>query len=121
MTVLEGADAGAKLALAADGAVVYTSGLALEQARALVPEPVPVQTGRVAAGERTLMADVIAQRPHLVVIGGVHVAVPLTHFAHMLGFKITLIDPREAFASAERSWERSDCSRSCWRRSASTA
>lgn len=41
-------------------------------------------------------------RPQLVVVGAVHVAVPLVTLARMLGFRTVVIDPRPVFASPER-------------------
>ena len=38
----------------------------------------------------------------LVVIGAVHIADPLSKIASLLGYEVTLIDPRESFARAER-------------------
>jgi len=38
----------------------------------------------------------------LVIVGGVHIAQPLTRMAELSGFDVTLVDPREAFASAQR-------------------
>jgi xanthine dehydrogenase accessory factor len=40
--------------------------------------------------------------PVLVVIGGVHVAIPLTRFAKELGFHVVVADPRAKFANRER-------------------
>jgi xanthine dehydrogenase accessory factor len=40
--------------------------------------------------------------PHLVIVGGVHIAIPLTRFAKELGFSVTVIDPRSKFANRER-------------------
>jgi xanthine dehydrogenase accessory factor len=40
--------------------------------------------------------------PVLVVIGGVHVAIPLAHFAKELGFRVIVADPRAKFANRER-------------------
>jgi xanthine dehydrogenase accessory factor len=40
--------------------------------------------------------------PVLVVVGGVHVAIPLTRFAKELGFHVVVIDPRAKFANRER-------------------
>ena len=39
---------------------------------------------------------------HLVIVGGVHVAIPLTRFAKELGFSVTVIDPRAKFANPDR-------------------
>lgn len=38
----------------------------------------------------------------LVVVGAVHIAQPLTRMAAALGWRVSVIDPRTAFASAER-------------------
>lgn len=40
--------------------------------------------------------------PHLVIIGGVHIAIPLITFAKELGFQTTVIDAREQFLTPER-------------------
>jgi xanthine dehydrogenase accessory factor len=41
-------------------------------------------------------------RPQLVAVGAVHVAIPLVHFARILGFRTVVVDPRSAFATRER-------------------
>ncbi|RJF89827.1 XdhC/CoxI family protein [Oleomonas cavernae] len=38
----------------------------------------------------------------LVLVGAVHLAEPLTHMAALAGYAVTIIDPRRAFARAER-------------------
>ncbi len=38
----------------------------------------------------------------LFIVGAVHIAQPLSQMAQMLGYAVTVIDPREAFASTER-------------------
>jgi xanthine dehydrogenase accessory factor len=40
--------------------------------------------------------------PVLLIIGGVHVAIPLTRFARELGFYVIVVDPRAKFANPER-------------------
>ena len=40
--------------------------------------------------------------PMLIIIGGVHVAVPLSRFAKELGFYVVVADPRAKFANRER-------------------
>lgn len=46
--------------------------------------------------------DVFAPRPKLIILGGVHTAMPLTQFAQILGFRVTIVDGRARFASRER-------------------
>jgi xanthine dehydrogenase accessory factor len=38
----------------------------------------------------------------LIIVGAAHVAIPLVSFARLLGFRTTVIDPRPAFATADR-------------------
>jgi xanthine dehydrogenase accessory factor len=40
--------------------------------------------------------------PVLLIVGGVHVAIPLTRFAKELGFSVTIVDPRAKFANRDR-------------------
>lgn len=63
------------------------------------PRRLRVETG---AGEVELFVEAIAPRPNLIVVGAVHVAIPLVRFAAALGYRTTVVDPRSAFASAER-------------------
>lgn len=38
----------------------------------------------------------------LVIVGGVHIAVTLAHLARALGYRVTIVEPRRAFAAPER-------------------
>lgn len=49
-----------------------------------------------------LFIEPVLPPPRLIVVGGVHVAIPLTQMAPELGFEVVLVDPRESFASPER-------------------
>ncbi len=40
--------------------------------------------------------------PHLVIIGAVHIAIPLVSIARIMGFETTVIDARGVFATTER-------------------
>src|SRR5438094_2613866 len=40
--------------------------------------------------------------PHLVVIGAIHIAIPLHRLAKLMGYRVTVIDARAKFATAER-------------------
>jgi xanthine dehydrogenase accessory factor len=53
-------------------------------------------------GPVTLFVETLGPRPQLVVVGAVHVAVPLVHVARLLGFRTVVIDPRPVFASPAR-------------------
>ena len=49
-----------------------------------------------------IFIEVFFPPPHLVIFGGVHIAVPLVTFAKTLGFRVTLADPRTTFANSKR-------------------
>lgn len=43
------------------------------------------------------------RRPaHLVIVGGIHIAIPLHHLAKLMGYRVTVIDARAKFATKER-------------------
>ena len=46
--------------------------------------------------------EVYAPSPHLILFGGDHIAIPLTHYAKELGFRVTIVDARSRFANRER-------------------
>jgi xanthine dehydrogenase accessory factor len=101
VTALNGADMGRKLFVDGGGAVGYSTfgaevGTYADAALgAATPQMITMDGAHV-------MLDVHPSRPHLIIIGGVHVAQPLQSFARQLGFRVSLVDPRGVFASAER-------------------
>ena len=61
------------------------------------------QTARDSQGNDVeLFIDAYPAPPTLLVFGGVHVAIPLTKFAKILGYRVHVIDPRGVFATRER-------------------
>ena len=56
------------------------------------------------AGEQEveLFIEVHPPSPKLIIVGAVHVAIPLIAYARTLGFRTVVIDPRTAFATTER-------------------
>jgi xanthine dehydrogenase accessory factor len=53
-------------------------------------------------GSAELFIEVCLPRPNLVVLGAGHDAEPLVRLAHELGFKVSVIDPRSAYANRTR-------------------
>jgi len=49
-----------------------------------------------------LLVEPFFAAPRLIVFGGVHAAIPLTQMAQVLGFRVTVVDPRNRFANRER-------------------
>lgn len=56
----------------------------------------------VAGETAEVFFEVHAPRPQLVIVGAVHTAIPLITFGASLGFRTLVVDPRTAFATAER-------------------
>jgi xanthine dehydrogenase accessory factor len=54
------------------------------------------------AGEEGLFARAYVPSPRLLIVGAVHIAQALAPMAAAAGFEVIVIDPRGAFASAER-------------------
>lgn len=100
---------GSELVLREDGAQAGTLGSALDAAALLEMQRalhsgkskcVPIDS---TAGERIeLFLDVLLPPATLVIVGGVHIAVPLCALAATLGYRTVVVDPRRAFGSAER-------------------
>ncbi len=103
ITLLEGEQIGEKALLDAQAQVLYqTDKLSDETLAAMKALPRTSKSGVQKMGETRVMIDIQAQRPHLILIGGVHVSIPLQEMARQLGFRVSIVDPRSAFASAER-------------------
>lgn len=108
--LLGGAAIGAKLLVEADGTTYGTLGDARldAAARAEIVVRMVEAKGDTAesvefpAFDARLFIEIFMPPPHLIIFGGVHVAIPLTKYAKMLGFRITLADPRTTFANPER-------------------
>ena len=78
------------------------SRLALEPDRQTGPVSVAAPNGDETAGEVELFLEIFAPLPKLIVVGAVHVAIHLVHFAQRLGFRTIVVDARSVFATDER-------------------
>jgi xanthine dehydrogenase accessory factor len=56
----------------------------------------------VELGPRRLFLHVFNPPLRLIVVGAVHIAQPLSRMAAMTGYDVTVVDPRGAFATADR-------------------
>jgi xanthine dehydrogenase accessory factor len=109
VTVMAGELIGAKLLVWPSGESVGSLGDAQidEQARQralilLAEQRCERVTLASADHSKDLFIDVNAPPPRLIVIGAAHAAIALISFASMLGYRTVVIDPRRAFATAER-------------------
>jgi xanthine dehydrogenase accessory factor len=60
------------------------------------------KSARVEEAGRGYFIEVHVPSPSLVIIGAVHVSQSLAPMAQMLGYPVTIVDPRTAFAAPER-------------------
>ncbi|MFQ5577729.1 MAG: XdhC family protein, partial [Anaerolineae bacterium] len=108
-TMLTGPSAGRKLLIRPDGTSQGSLGSAdLEaQVRAFAARPLQTQhparrTFRVGGQAIDVFVDVYPPPPKLIIIGAVHIAMPLVTFGNELGFYTIVIDARATFAAPER-------------------
>lgn len=103
-TVIAGPDhlVGRKMTVIRDGRQDGSLDEALDQAvHKLLPDLVHSQPLNLGEGVDVFI-DLYRPQPTLIVVGGVHTAIPLTKMAKMLGYSNIVVDPRRAFGSAER-------------------
>jgi xanthine dehydrogenase accessory factor len=104
VTVVAGQGLGAKLLVTAEETLGSLGEAPLdERAVALARELLGGEESAVreAAG-RKLFIDVFAPQPRLLIIGAVDFAAALARAARQAGFRVTVVDPRERFATTER-------------------
>ncbi len=65
-------------------------------------DAVDARTGVEPAGNDEIFTHVFRPTPRLIVVGAVHIAQKLVPLARLADFAVTVVDPRAAFASAER-------------------
>jgi xanthine dehydrogenase accessory factor len=103
-TVLGGPDLGRRLFLHGDGPIRGTLKGSFAQkvttaARAALAEG---KSTRISIADTDVFIEVMRPAPKLVIVGGVHIAIPLTWMARSLGYRTIVVDPRPAFGSADR-------------------
>lgn len=101
VTIISGEMAGQKV-LVENGQVLYSTASAALQDKLLQAAASHTNTTRTQFDDRDVLVDVYRPQPRLIIIGGAHVAIALKDLAHVLGFRVILIDPRQAFATTER-------------------
>ncbi len=79
-------------ALASDAAIVSTARRAMEVGK----------SETVDIGGQKIFLNVYVPPPRLIIVGAVHIAQSLAPMATMLEFDVTVVDPRGAWATAQR-------------------
>ena len=108
-TVLAGPNPGARMLAWPDGCTAGSLGQpdldrqVAGRMQALLGDQQTTRERFVAGGvEYDLFIEVFPPPSRLIIIGAAHVAIALVSFARVLGFRTTVIDPRPAFATADR-------------------
>src|SRR4029453_8200374 len=104
VTIVAGPGVGAKLLVTPDTAEGSLGDPALDEAATgIARELLPGEEAAVRELDgRELFFDVYAPQPRLLIVGAVDFAAALARLAHLTGFKVSVIDARERFATKER-------------------
>jgi len=109
VTVLSGAHAGEQFYAYPDGRMLgeFSDSDLLAMVKANVVDVFSQQqctrkTFQVKDHVVDVFFDVLAPSQKLLIVGAVHIAIPLVQYARILGFHTTVIDPRKAFGNRER-------------------
>jgi xanthine dehydrogenase accessory factor len=96
---------GNKMLVWADGRTFGSLGSEALDAHAITWAQEQIQTqetGWTTLASADVFVDVLPPPARMIVIGAVHVAIPLVTLAKTLGYHTIVIDPRKAFATRER-------------------
>jgi xanthine dehydrogenase accessory factor len=105
ITFVEGPAMGEKVVLDADGRSL--SGRLPQEHETEITEDALVlmnheQHRAMSYGEHTVFFETLAPPPDLLIFGAVHVAQSLSGFGTRMGYRVTVVDSRAAFATEER-------------------
>jgi xanthine dehydrogenase accessory factor len=107
-TAISGELMGAKMVVPGEGEVTGSihpklDALIAEDAREMLPEERnSIQEYDLEGGKLEVFIEVFPPPQRLIIVGAVHVAIPLHRMAKLLGYHVTVVDPRTAFANRER-------------------
>ncbi|MCC7161365.1 MAG: XdhC family protein [Anaerolineae bacterium] len=104
-TVVTGAHVGAKWVIYPDGATDGAPADADWNAQVITDAQALLAAERSETrtyGDAEIFIESILPPPRLIVVGGVHTAIPLSQYAKILGFHVTIVDGRGRFATRER-------------------
>ncbi len=105
--VLDGPQAGARWLIAAAASIpaplaALASQVAADSQALLAAGRSEIRSYPQADGATAVFIATYRPAPHLVIVGGVHIATALCVCAKQLGWTVTIVDPRSAFATSAR-------------------
>lgn len=105
VTFVDGPEKGAKVVLASDGSVV--SGRLPRDSSESITQDALALMGRerhhsLTYDEHTVFFETLAPPQDLLIFGAVHIGQALATFAELMGYRVSVIDSRAAFATEDR-------------------
>lgn len=105
ITVVAGPDIGSKMVIDSDG-VVLAGSLPDTIAEDVIEDAMTLMTREqhrsLEYGQHTAFIETLAPPPNLLIFGAVHIGQALCSFATQMGYRVTVVDSRQAFATDER-------------------
>jgi xanthine dehydrogenase accessory factor len=102
LTLVDGAEPSGALADSALGAVAAARARELLGALSPVAERLALAGASEADAAVEVFFQTLTPPRALVIVGAGHISIPLTRLAKVLGYHVTVVDPREAFNTRER-------------------
>ena len=109
VTVIRGENCGEKIVVFPGGAQSgnFSSEVIQNEVNHRLPEQFQKQLpGRFEIRENEelseIFIDIYSPLPRLIIVGAVHIAIPLVTFGKLLGFHTVVVDPRKSFSNLER-------------------
>lgn len=108
-TVIEGPGLGNKLLIAVGETRLGTLGdaaldavVSSDAVQLLDQERNEARTYEAGEAAVKVLIETYPPPPHLIIVGAVHAAIPLASTAKLVGFRVSVVDPRTAFATPAR-------------------
>ncbi len=102
LTMVDGGEPAGALLGSPLGVAVAARARELLGAISPVAEGLPLEDAPAAAAEAEVFYQTLTPPRSLVIVGAGHISIPLTRLAKVMGYHVTVVDPREAFNTRER-------------------
>ncbi|HZC06149.1 MAG TPA: XdhC/CoxI family protein [Ktedonobacterales bacterium] len=102
LTLVDGAEPAGALFISPLGGAVAARARELLGALSPVAEQMPLTVAPEPESEVEVFYQTLTPPRALVIVGAGHISIPLTQLAKVMGYHVTVVDPREAFNTRER-------------------